>query len=71
MAEQPIGVLVGPAFPRVMRGRKIEPGRDDLLKRGVAMKLGAIVHGDRPHGVRLLLDQATGAVVHLGAGAVA
>ena len=50
LANEPVGVFVGPAFPRMVRRREVEAGAGRVLDRGVAMELGAVVGGDRPDG---------------------
>ncbi len=53
LANEPVGVFVGPAFPRMVRRREVEAGAGALLDRGVAVELGPVVRRDGPHGTRL------------------
>jgi len=46
LADQAVGVFVGPAFPRRMGRREIKPGVGRLLDRRVAMELRPVVRRD-------------------------
>jgi len=52
LTNQSVGVLVGPAFPRVVRCREIEPHAGRALDVLVAVELGAVICGDRVDLVR-------------------
>ena len=49
LPPQPVGVLVGPALPGVVRRREGEPRPEGALDRPVLVKLGAVVDRDGPH----------------------
>src|SRR3989442_1459185 len=70
LAEQAVGVLVRPPFPRVVRGREVEAGGGGLLECDVLVKLGPVVDRDGPHEARLGGDELPGPAVHCGAGAL-
>src|SRR5579859_1569422 len=70
LAEQAVGILVGPALPGMMRGGEVEPRRDDPLERRVLVKLRAIVHGDGPHRMRLGRDEGPRPAIHVRARAL-
>ena len=46
LTNQFVGVLVGAALPRVMRGGEVEAGGGLLFDRSVAVELGPIIDGD-------------------------
>src|SRR5579859_1607852 len=70
LAEQAVGILVGPALPGVMRRGEVEPRGDEPLERRVLVKLRPIVHGDGPHRMRLGRDQGPRPAIHVGARAL-
>ncbi len=57
LPQQPVGVLVGPPFPRVVRGREVEPGAGGSLDRRVVVALRPVVGRDGPHRVPRRPDQ--------------
>lgn len=50
LAQQPVGVLVGPAVPRMVRRAEVALGADGLGEQLVLGELLAAVEGDRPAG---------------------
>ncbi len=69
LADQAVGVLVGPAFPRAVARREIKPGVGRAFDGGVAVELRPVVRRDRPHGASLASNQLGRAVVHVRRGA--
>ena len=57
LAHEPIRVLVGPAFPGVMRRRQVEPSAKRLFDRAIPFELAAIVGRDGVDRVRLVAEQ--------------
>lgn len=53
LPDQSVGVLVGSAFPGVIRGSEVESKRERLLESTVAMELTPVVSGDRLVGLRV------------------
>ena len=43
LPDQPVGVLVGPALPTVVRGCEVELGRADCFHLAVPVELGPVV----------------------------
>ena len=64
LTNEPVGVFVGPAFPRMVRCREVAAGAGRVLDRGVAMELGAVVGGDRPDYAVLVSNQLGCTAVH-------
>src|SRR6266498_612620 len=71
LAHEAIGVLVGAAFPGMMRRREVEAGRGGALEPGVVVEFGAVIDGARSHGMRLGGDELLRARIHRRAGALA
>ena len=46
LAQQPVGVLVGPALPGLVRSGEVEAGAGGRLDRRIAMEFGPVVRGD-------------------------
>ena len=69
LANEPVGVFVGPAFPRMVRRREVKAGASRMLDHGVAMELGAVVGGDGPDRTGLAPKQLCRALVHVRRGA--
>ena len=46
LADQPVGVLVGPPFPGVVRRREVETGAGRPFDRRVVVELRLVVGGD-------------------------
>ncbi len=57
LADQAIGVLVGSAFPGVVRIGEVERDASSGLDALVIMELGAVVSGDGLDGVGMLSNQ--------------
>src|SRR5436190_15968267 len=70
LPDQAVGVFVGAALPRVMRGGEVEAGGGGPLELGVVVKLCPIIDGDGLHGMGLRGDQLLHAVIHRGTGAL-
>ncbi len=68
LADEPIGVLVGAAFPGMMRGREVHLRRGRGLECGVPMKLRPVVTGERVDGMRLLPQEWNSASIKFGDG---
>jgi len=61
LPDQPVGVLVGPTLPGVVRGGEVELNTGGFLDLLVAVELRAVVGGDRLEPVPLLPDELDGA----------
>lgn len=70
LPEQPVRVLVGPPFPRLVRRREVKAGGGRPLERCVFVKLGPVVDRDGPDRMRLCLDERLRPPIHLGARAL-
>ena len=69
LADQPVGVFVGPTFPRMMGCGEVEARARALFDGGVVMELGAVVRRDRPDGSWLTANELRCASGHVGGGA--
>ena len=70
LANQAIGVLIGPPFPGMVGSGEVEAGAEESLDLLVAMELGSVVGGDGMDGMRFVrqeLDGALGGMVCGGA----
>ena len=56
LPEKSIGVLVGAAFPGVMRSGEVEFGAEALLERFVQVELGTVISRDRMDGMRFVAE---------------
>ena len=56
LPEKPIGVLVGAAFPGVVRSGEVEFGAQALLDCFVQVELGTVISGDRMNGMRFVAE---------------
>ena len=63
--DEAVGVLVGPAFPRVVGRREVEPGVGRAFDGGVAMELRPVVRRNHPDRAGLAPNQLCRARVHL------
>ena len=57
LANEPVGVFVGAAFPRMVRRREVKAGAGRLLDHGVGMEFRSVVGGDRPDRTGLAPNQ--------------
>ena len=48
LPQQPVGVLVGAAFPGVVRGGEVDRGAQPALERPIHVELGAVIGRDGP-----------------------
>ena len=56
LPEKSIGVLVGAAFPGVMRSGEVEFGAEALLERFVQVELGTVISRDRMDGMGFVAE---------------
>ena len=61
LAEEAIGVLIGPALPRMMGQGEVDGGAQTSLQGLVHMELGAVVRGERANAMGLIAEQSDGA----------
>src|ERR1044072_8574900 len=61
LAQKPVGVFIGAAFPRVVRGSEEEAGAELALDVLVAMEFGAVVGSDGVDGMRFVAQDLDGA----------
>ncbi len=66
LANEPVGVFVGPAFPRMVRRREVKASASRMLDHGVAMELRPVVCRNR---TGLAPKQLCRALVHVRRGA--
>jgi hypothetical protein len=63
LAEEPVGVLVGPALPGVVRGDEVDAGAELALDLLVAMELGPVVGSEGVDPMWFVREQCDGAGV--------
>ena len=69
LPDQPVGVLVGPALPAVMRGGEVELDRTQRFHLAIPVELRPVVRRDRAHPPRMTRQQVQQRAVGGGRGA--
>jgi hypothetical protein len=69
LPNEPVGVLIGPALPTVMRGREVEPDRTDRFDLAIPVELRPVVRRNAPHPPRMPRHQPQQRSVGFGRGA--
>ena len=63
LTDQAVGVFVGTAFPRVMRGGEVEGDTGRALELCVVVEFGAIVSGGGFEALRMAAHETHGALI--------
>ena len=64
LADQAVGILIGPALPGVVRVREIECGRCTALDFSIVVKLGPVIRSDRFEQRALAANDLNGPRIH-------
>ncbi len=62
LAEEPIGVFIGPAFPGVVGSGKVDSGVEALLECFIHVELGTVISGDGVDRMRFVAQNVGGAL---------
>src|SRR5581483_7983370 len=60
LAEEAVGVFVGAALPGVMWQGEVDAGVKAAFDRAIAVELGAVIRGERVHGMRFVAQELHG-----------